>query len=514
MTSLISLASYAEDQWLPAGGGSPLHSAIDGSIVAEMPGNTDPQALLDHARMVGGAALRAMTFQQRGKMLRALADALTARKDELYALSFLTGATRGDNMFDIDGGIGTLFVYAAKAKGLPDAHVMLDGGREAISKGNFAGQHVLAPLTGVALHINAYNFPVWGMLEKLAPTLLAGMPAIVKPATTGAYLTQAAFRIMIESEVLPAGAVQLLLGDTADILDRLDGQDSVAFTGSAATASRLKANATVIGKTVRFAAEQDSLNSSILGADATPDTLEFDLFVKEVAREITQKAGQKCTAIRRILVPEALVDPVQAALSGRLGKVVVGDPRDEATRMGALAGIAQRKDVAANVARLRAEAEVIVGGEELDLGGYLSNGAFYAPTLLRCDRPDSAEAVHAIEAFGPVSTLMPYRDIDHAIELANRGLGSLAMSVFTHDAATVRALVAGTSVFHGRIMIVDRDCAADATGHGAALPHLQHGGPGRAGGGAELGGILGMMPYLQRTALQGAPTTLDMLAEI
>ncbi len=511
MNSVISLASYVADRWLPAGGGAPLVSAIDGSVVAEMPGNTDPQALLDHARKVGGPALRGMTFQQRGKMLRALADALTARKEELYNLSFLTGATRGDNMFDIDGGIGTLFVYASKAKGLPDAHVMADGGREAISKGNFAGQHILAPLTGVAVHINAYNFPVWGMLEKLAPTLLAGMPAIVKPAAVGSYLTQAAFRIMIESGVLPAGAVQLILGSTADLLDRLDGQDSVAFTGSAATAARLKANSTVIGKTVRFAAEQDSLNASILGTDATPDTPEFDLFIKEVAREMTQKAGQKCTAIRRVLVPQALIEPVQSALESRLAKVSVGDPREEGTRMGALAGIAQRKDVAANVARLRAESEVVLGGQELDLGGALSNGAFYAPTLLRCDTPDSAEGVHSIEAFGPVATLMPYRDLDHAATLANLGLGSLALSIFSHDGLVVRALVGGTSFFHGRIMIVDRDSAADATGHGAALPHLQHGGPGRAGGGAELGGILGMMPYLQRSALQAAPATLDML---
>ena len=514
MSQVLSLSSYVADSWLPAGGGTELVSAIDGAVVAAMPRDADPAAMLDHAYKVGGPTLRAMTFQQRGKMLRALADALGARKDELYALSHLTGATRGDNMFDIDGGIGTLFVYASKAKAMPDAHVMIDGGREAVSKGNFAGQHILAPLTGVAVHINAYNFPVWGMLEKLAPTLLAGMPAIIKPATTGAYLTEAAFRIMIDSGALPPGAVQLLLGPTGDLLDRLGGQDSVAFTGSAATAARLKANANVVANTVRFAAEQDSLNASVLGPDATTDSPEFDLFVKEVVREMTQKAGQKCTAIRRSMVPEGLLDSAQSAIAARLAKTTVGDPREETTRMGALAGLSQREDVVANVARLRAEAEVVTGGEVLELGGDLSRGAFFTPTLLRCENPATAEAVHAIEAFGPVSTIMPYRDLNEAVALAIKGQGSLVMSMFSHDPAAIAVMVSGASVFHGRMMIVDRDSAADATGHGAALPHLQHGGPGRAGGGAELGGTLGMLPYLQRTALQAAPATLDLLAGI
>lgn len=513
MTQVIPLASYAADRWLPSdGGGGDLVSAIDGAVVAAMPAATDPAAMVDHARRVGGPALRAMTFQQRGRMMRALADALTARKDELYALSFLTGATRGDNMFDIDGGIGTLFVYSAKAKGLPDAHVMLDGGREAISKGNFAGQHILAPLAGVAVHINAYNFPVWGMLEKLAPTLLAGMPAIVKPATPGAYLAHAAFRIMIDSGALPPGAVQLLLGSAGSLLDQLGGQDSVAFTGSAATAARLKAHPRVIAETVRFAAEQDSLNASLLGPEATADSAEFALFVKEAVREITQKAGQKCTAIRRIMVPEALFDAAQTAIADRLGKMTVGDPRDETTRMGALAGIDQRGDVAGNLALLAAEATVVTGGEPLALGGALSGGAFFAPTLLRCEDPGSARAIHAIEAFGPVATIMPYRDLGAAVALANAGQGSLVMSIFSRDSAAIAGLVGGSSTFHGRMMIVDGDSAGDATGHGAALPHLQHGGPGRAGGGAELGGTIGMMPYLQRTALQAAPATLDMLA--
>lgn len=514
MTEPIALSLYAADRWTTPGDGAELLSAIDGTVVARMPEPANVEEMLHHARSVGGPALRAMTFRQRGAMLRALADALSARKDELYALSAHTGATRGDSMFDIDGGIGTLFVYASKAKAMPDAHVLVDGARETISKGDFLGQHILAPLTGVAVHVNAYNFPVWGMLEKLAPTLLAGMPAIIKPATCGAYLTAAAFRIMIDAGVLPPGAVQLVLGGTGDLLDRLDGQDSVAFTGSAATAHRLRANPNIIQKTVRFAAEQDSLNASILGPDATPDSPEFDLFVKEVAREMTQKAGQKCTAIRRALVPAAMIGAVQDALVARLAKATIGDPREETTRLGALAGTAQREDVMHNLAKLREEASVVTGGGVPDLDGPLAQGAFFKPTLLRCDRPMDADAVHAIEAFGPVSTLMPYDGIDGAVALANRGEGSLALSIFSHDGAAVGCMVLGTSAMHGRIMIVDRDNASFSTGHGAALPHLQHGGPGRAGGGAELGGVIGMMPYLQRTALQGGARILDEIAAL
>ncbi|GGB94804.1 hypothetical protein GCM10011494_11610 [Novosphingobium endophyticum] len=504
MTDCISLSHYIADRWVGGGEGRSLHSAIDGAVVAQMPGTADIAAILHHARTIGGPALRAMTFRERGQMLRALAGALTERKDELYALSSLTGATKGDSAFDIEGGIGTFFVYASKAKAMPDAHVLPESGRETISKGDFLGQHILTPLTGVAVHINAYNFPVWGMLEKLAPTLLAGMPAVVKPATVGGYLTEAAFRIIIESGVLPQGAVQLLLGDTGDLLDRLDGQDSVAFTGSANTANRLKAHPNVVGKTVRFAAEQDSLNASILGPDADEGTPEFDLFVKEVVREMTQKAGQKCTAIRRILVPGKSIDAVQSAVVARLARVTVGDPREGGTRLGALAGLAQRDDVIANVERLKTEANVVVGGTIPDLGDALAGGAYYDATLLRCNDPLGSEIVHSVEAFGPVATLMPYADVDEAIAIANAGQGSLALSIFSHDRAAIARLAIGTAPFHGRIMIVDRDNAEFATGHGAALPHLQHGGPGRAGGGAELGGVIGMMPYLQRSAIQGS----------
>lgn len=512
MTEVIALKSYAADRWLPSGDGPALVSAIDGSIVSRLPDAADVAEMVCHARQVGGPALRAMTFQQRGKMLRALADALNARKEELYALSALTGATRGDSAFDIEGGIGTFFVYASKAKGLPDARIMLDGAREAISKGDFHGQHILAPLTGVAVHINAYNFPVWGMLEKLAPTLLAGMPAIVKPATVGAYLTEAAFRIMIESGALPPGAVQLLLGDTGNLLDLLDGQDSVAFTGSAATAGRLKVHPGLVANTVRFTAEQDSLNASILGADATKESPEFDLFVTEVVREMTQKAGQKCTAIRRALVPAALLDAAQEAIAARLARMVPGDPRVDSTRLGALAGVAQRNDVIGNLDRLKAEAEVVVGGGVPEMAPELADGAYFEATLLRCDRPLAAEAVHGIEAFGPVATLMPYGDAAEAATIANLGKGSLALSIFSHDPAAVVDLVGAISPFHGRILIAGRDNAEFSSGHGAALPHLQHGGPGRAGGGAELGGTIGMMPYLQRSAIQASASVLDAIA--
>ena len=511
MTHVIALSSYSADRWLATGSGAELVSATDGAIVARMPDKADASEMVAYAREVGGPALRAMTFQQRGKMLRALADALAARKDELYALSAFTGATRSDSGFDIEGGIGTFFAYASRAKGMPDARIMLDGGREPISKGDFIGQHILAPMTGVAVHINAYNFPVWGMLEKLAPTLLAGMPAIVKPATEGAYLTQAAFRIMVESGALPPGAVQLLLGKTGDLLDRLGGQDSVAFTGSAATASRLKINPNLIGNTVRFAAEQDSLNAAILGLDVMPDSPEFDLFVKEVTREMTQKAGQKCTAIRRIIVPGPLIELVQDALVARLGKMTIGDPREDTTRLGALAGIRQRDDVIENLGKLRQVADLVVGGTIPDLGEKLSKGAFFNATLLRCERPWQAEAVHAIEAFGPVSTLMPYGDAEEAIALANAGMGSLVLSIFSRDHAAIAAMVGGVSPFHGRILIVDRDNAEFSLGHGSAMPQLQHGGPGRAGGGAELGGVIGMMPYMQRSAIQASAAVLEAL---
>jgi oxepin-CoA hydrolase/3-oxo-5,6-dehydrosuberyl-CoA semialdehyde dehydrogenase len=513
MTQPLALASYWEDRWQNAGRGEELHSAVDSSVVALMPGEAaDTEAMLEHAQRVGGHALRSMTFQQRGQLLRALADALSARKEELFELSYATGATRSDSAVDIDGGIGTLFVYASKAKTLPAAHILVDGAREAISKGNFAGQHIMTPLHGAAIHINAYNFPVWGMLEKLAPTLLAGVPAIVKPARVGSYLTAAAFRIMIESGALPPGSVQLLMGSAGDLLDRLGGQDIVAFTGSADTAAKLKARSNIIGEAVRFSAEQDSLNASVLGPDAEPGSPEFDLFVKEVVREMTQKAGQKCTAIRRALVPVALLDAVETAITGRLARMAIGNPRNESVRMGALAGQEQRADVRATIARLNGEVRIVSDGEApnlVDADG--DKGAFVAPTLLRCETPLTSTLVHEVEAFGPVCTLMPYSDIEQAAAISRAGKGSLVCSIFSHDATAIGDFVVAAASSHGRMLIVDRESAADSTGHGAALPHLVHGGPGRAGGGAELGGLSGMGHYMQRTALQAAPATLDAL---
>jgi oxepin-CoA hydrolase/3-oxo-5,6-dehydrosuberyl-CoA semialdehyde dehydrogenase len=423
-------------------------------------------------------------------------------------LSYATGATKGDSWIDIDGGIGTLFVFASKGtRELPNSRVYSEGALEVLSKSaNFVGQHICTPLEGAAVHINAFNFPVWGMLEKLAPTLLAGVPAIVKPATATSYLAELVFRRIVESGLLPEGAVQLLCGSAGNLFDHLGSQDAVAFTGSASTARALRTHRAVIDHSVRFTAETDSLNASILGADAT----ELELFVKEVVREMTVKAGQKCTAIRRAIVPAASVDAVVEALRAALGRVVVGDPRREDVKMGPVASLAQRREVREQLARLEREAQVVVGGSSLPqlAGADGEKGAFFAPTLLLCRDADAATAVHEVEAFGPVCTIVPYRDTAHAVALARRGGGSLVSSVFTADDEVASKLVLGLAPWHGRILVVNRKCAADSTGHGSPLPHLVHGGPGRAGGGEEMGGIRGVMHYMQRTAIQGSPDTI------
>lgn len=508
------LSNYALDRWYRADGGLvAIPSALDGSLVAETSSQgLDFAAMLHHARTVGGPALRALTFHERARILKGLAEAISTRKEELYALATHTGATRTDNWIDIEGGAGTLYAYASKGRReLPNARILIDGDTEALSKrGSFIGQHVYTPLQGVAVHINAFNFPVWGMLEKLAPTLLAGVPAIVKPATATAYVTEAAFRIMIETGLLPAGALQLIVGATGDLFDHLTGQDVVSFTGSAETAAKLQNHPVIAREGVRFVAERDSLNAAILGPDATPDSPEFALFVKEVAREMTVKAGQKCTAIRRALVPASLIDAVQDALTATLAKVKVGNPATEGVTMGALVGRSQLADVRDKVALLSREAR-IVHGDAGPVAGADERGAFLAPVLLRCDDPDAAELLHEVEAFGPVATLMPYRDIAHAVAIANRGKGSLALSIVTHDPAVAHELLLGVGSFHGRIHFLNRDCAKESTGHGSPLPGLVHGGPGRAGGGEELGGIRGVKHYMQRTALQGSPDMLSAL---
>ncbi|MGG7644910.1 phenylacetic acid degradation bifunctional protein PaaZ [Rhodovulum sp. YNF3179] len=517
--TIMQISSFAAGEWIaPGAGARPIASAITGDTIAEA-GNRglDVQSMLDHAREVGGPALRRMTFHDRARMLKALAAYLSDRKQPLYDLSFDTGATQKDHLIDIDGGIGTMFVFASKGRReMPDAHVYLDGGVEQLSRsGSFLGQHICTPLQGVAVHINAFNFPVWGMLEKLAPTLLAGVPAIVKPATATSYVTEAAVRMMLDSGLLPEGALQFIAGGTGDLLDRLGCQDVVSFTGSASTALSLRSTPNILRNSVRFVAEQDSLNASILGPDAVPETPEFDLFVKEVVREMTAKAGQKCTAIRRIIVPEGQVDAVNAGISAKLARTTIGDPRDADTRMGALVSADQRADVLEKAAIIGTEAERVFGDpENFEVhGADRDKGAFLPPMLFCCRDPDAAEKVHDTEAFGPVSTVMGYRDIGHAIEIANRGQGSLVASVITHDRDVAREIAMGAGAYHGRIYFNNRDSMKDSTGHGSPLPHMVHGGPGRAGGGEEMGGVRGVMHYMQRTAIQGSPDILSAVGE-
>ncbi len=509
------LLNYAADGWVAATGGTAqLRSAITGAVVAETGSQgLDFAAMLDHARRVGGPALRAMTFHARARMIKSLAEAIMARKDELYALSWATGGTRADNWIDIEGGAGTLFAIASKGRReLPDDVILLDGEMEPIGKrGTFVGQHVYTSLHGVAVQINAFNFPVWGMLEKLGPSLLAGMPVIVKPASQTAYVTEAAVRIMIEADVLPPGALQLIVGQVGDLLDHLTGQDLVSFTGSADTARKLQSHPVIAREAVRFVAERDSLNATVLGPDAAPDTPEFALFVKEVVREMTTKAGQKCTAIRRAFVPAQHLDAAEAALVEALGEVVVGDPQVDGVTMGALASLGQLADVRAKAKELRREARLAFGDpDHVDAKGVEpGTGAFISPLLFRADDPWSATLIHDTEPFGPVSTLMPYRDLDDAIALANRGMGSLALSFFSYDPAITRTFVLGAAAYHGRIVVIDRDSARESTGHGSPLPNLIHGGPGRAGGGEEMGGIRGVKHHMQRSALQGSPRQLS-----
>ena len=510
MTAILQ--NYAVDRWTaPSEGLADIASAIDGRVVARLSSRgLDFAAMVRHARTVGGPALRRLTFHQRADLLRALAGYLSERKEPLYALAADTGATRRDNLIDIDGGLGTLFAYASRGRReLPSERFVVEGGVEPLSKGgSFVGLHVLTPLTGVAIHINAFNFPCWGMLEKLAPAILAGVPVITKPASATAYVAEAVVKLITESGILPEGSLQFIAGGTGDLLDHLTGQDLVAFTGSIATSETLRNHPAISRNAVRFVAERDSLNAAVLGPDATPDTPEFDLFVKEVVREMTAKAGQKCTAIRRVLVPRALENDVIAALGKRLSGLEIGDPRQESVRMGPLVSTAQRDDVRAAIAELATEAEIVVGDPANDGA---PGGAFLAPVLLRCTDPARARKVHSVEAFGPVATVIAYDGLDQAVELVGRGEGSLVASIYTHDDAVADALVFGLAPFHGRLLVLDRDCAKESTGHGSPLPGLVHGGPGRAGGGEELGGIRGVHHYLQRTALQGSPARLAAL---
>ena len=508
------LRSFAHGEWVEGvGDGTPLVHAVTGETFAEATSQgLDFKGMLEYARTVGNPNMRRLTFHERARLLKEMAKYLLERKDEFYKLSEATGATKTDSWIDIEGGIGTFFAYSSKGRReFPNEPFFLEGPVETLSKDNtFVGRHICVPLEGVAVHINAFNFPCWGMLEKLAPTFLGGMPAIVKPATITSYLTESMVRAMIESNILPEGALQLIVGSTGDLLDHVTGQDVVTFTGGATTGRKLKAGKAMIENSVRFNQEADSLNFSMLGPESTPGTEEFDLFVKEVVREMTVKAGQKCTAIRRTIVPEPMVDAVIKAITKRLGTLKVGDPQTEGVKMGPLVGRSQVDDVRHNVNCLREGAELVFGSiDNFDLvNADAEKGAFFPPTLLYSEKPFDTDAPHTIEAFGPVNTVMPYRTVEDAVELAKLGRGSLVGSLFTSNRDLARDVVLGAASHHGRIMVIDRTSAKSSTGHGSPLPGLVHGGPGRAGGGEELGGARAALHYMQRTALQGSPSTL------
>ncbi len=510
----MRLKNYALGEWVQGtGSGTDLFHAVTGEKVAEASSDgLDFAAMMHYARTVGGPALRKLTFHTRARMLKAMAKYLTEHKESLYAISAATGATKADSWIDIDGGIGTLFVYGSKGRrDFPDETFHIDGPMEALSRnGTFVGRHICVPIEGVALAINAFNFPCWGMLEKIAPSFLAGVPSIIKPATLTSFLTEAMFKQMIESGMFPEGSIQLICGSAGNMLDHLQSQDAVAFTGSAWTGRKLKAHPAVMANSVRFNMEADSLNCSILGPDAAPGTEEFDLFIKEVSREMTSKAGQKCTAIRRTIVPDAMMSDVIAALSKRLGSVTIGDPAVDGVRMGPLAGRPQVKEVRTSLDGIKAAAQVVFGGGDSAevVGADPAKGAFFPITLLASNDPFVQTAVHDIEAFGPVNTVMPYRSVDDAIALARLGQGSLCGSLFTADDKVAKSVVLGAAAYHGRLYVLNRHSAKESTGHGSPMPHLVHGGPGRAGGGEEMGGMRGVLHYMQRTAVQGSPTTI------
>lgn len=508
------LQSYIEQRWVP-GTGKPqiIKSAIDGTPVASIDSTgIDMASAMAFARKKGGTALRKLTFHQRADLVKRIAQVLTEKKDTLYQLSYLTGATKADSWIDIDGGIGTAFVMASKGKReLPNERFALDGDFESLSRsGQFGGRHLYLPREGVCVHINAFNFPVWGMLEKLAPAIIAGMPVITKPASATAYLAEEAVKIIIAADILPPGVLQFIAGSTQDLFEHLTSQDMVGFTGSLETSMRLQAHPVILRNAIPFVAERDSLNCSILGPDAGPDEPEFSIFIREAAKEITVKAGQKCTAIRRILVPAHRQSEVIVALSKRLQDIRIGDPRLETTRMGPLASQEQRNDVRDRLSILQQEADLVFGDPDTIAvdGADARNGAFLSPILLHARNAETAVKVHEVEAFGPVATVIGYVDTDQAIDLARRGGGSLAGSIVTNDSDFARDMIFGMGAHHGRLLILDRHSAKESTGHGSPMPHLIHGGPGRAGGGEELGGVRAIKHHMQRVAVQGSPMAL------
>ena len=513
------LGNYVGGKWAQGDGdGQLLYNAVTGEpIVVATSQGLDFEMILKYAREKGNPALRKMTFQERGRMLRALALHLTAQKEKFYQISYQSGATRIDSWIDIEGGIGNLFSNASLRRKLPDETFCLDGDPIALSKGNtFMGHHILVPKEGVAVHINAYNFPVWGMLEKIAVNLMAGMPAVVKPATVTSYLTEAVVREIISSGILPEGALQLICGSAGNMLNFVGSQDVVTFTGSKSTGLKLKSHASILSESVPFNMEADSLNCIVLGPDVTPGMPEWDLFIKEIKKEMTVKAGQKCTAIRRIYVPENKMEDVQKVLAAELAKTAIGNPLNEKVRMGSLAGNEQREEVRSQVQKLLASSQIIYGSldsvEVIDADEKI--GAFISPLLLLNTDPFKNEESHNIEAFGPVSTLMPYKDIYDAVVLSKKGMGSLCSTIVTADASIAKQYVIGAATHHGRILVLNAECAKESTGHGSPLPSLVHGGPGRAGGGEEMGGLRGVKHYLQRTAIQGSPTMLTSISNV
>lgn len=513
MSNAPILQSFIGGRWFGQHAAQQLRSAVNGQPVAHThEERLDFAEALQYGRVQGQQSLLAMDFQQRGQCLKALALYLVEHKERLYEISRHSGATRADSWIDIEGGASTLFAYAGLGRReLPSGNLIHEGPALPLGKaGHFAGTHILVPRGGLAVHINAFNFPIWGMLEKFAPSFLAAMPCIIKPATATSYVTEAAVRLMQESGLLPAGSLQLIIGSTGDLLDQLQGQDVVTFTGSADTAARLRVTPNLIQRSVPFNAEADSLNCAILASDVTPDDEEFELFVREVAREMTAKAGQKCTAIRRAIVPARHLDAVAERLSARLAKLVVGDPALDGVKMGALASHAQQSDVAERVQALLASSDLVYGARDgfEPRGEGVQDGAFFAPTLLRSRDPHAPGGAHDIEAFGPVCTLMGYDGLDEALVLAARGQGSLVATLVTRDPQTAARMVPSMAALHGRLHILDREAAAESTGHGSPLPMLKHGGPGRAGGGEELGGLRAVKHYLQRTAVQGSPSML------
>lgn len=513
------IPNYIMGQWLEhSGEGYIQYNAITGEAISTVGSEgLDFAAMADYARKVGNPALRKMTFHQRGQMIKALALYLLELKKKYYVVSAMSGATRADSWIDIEGGIGTLFAYASLRRKFPNQPFYVDGETAPLSKeGTFIGHHIMVPKRGVAIHLNAFNFPIWGMLEKLAVNFLAGMPAIVKPAEQTSYITQVMVEDIVASGILPEGALQLVCGSGVGILDPVMSQDIVTFTGSAHTGAFLKTLPSIINNAVPFNMEADSLNCSVLGPDAEPGTEEFDLFIKEVRKEMTVKSGQKCTAIRRIIVPEHLVDAVQAALSKQLASTTLGDPSVEGVRMGPLATREQVEEVKSKVKELSLEGQIVYGSlDDFEVVGADKNkGAFMAPILMVNNNPFQNLKVHNIEAFGPVSTVMPYKNLDEAIELAQMGKGSLVTSIATFDDKIAREFVLGAATHHGRILVLNRESAKESTGHGSPMPLLTHGGPGRAGGGEEMGGMRGVMHYLQRTAIQGTPTTVSAITEV